>query len=245
MKVLMPATHYYPVIGGIETWTQNIAEGLSGKAEVFVVTGKVKNQPKKEELNGVKIWRNSLFTLSNLSASPTIYSLSLLPFVFFKSLSLIKKEKIDILHCQGFLSSFLGFLLSKLTGTPYLITVQRLEGKGNPFKGMVYRRAFCCIGASRAVKRYFEAVGAKNIEVIPNGIDLARFENLERQPSDKFTIMTVARLEKVKGIKYLIEAVSELNLPRGVSLLIIGDGSERKNLEDLVKKLGLQENYII
>ena len=97
MKVLMPALHYYPVIGGIETWTRNIAERLSEKAEVFVVTGKVKGQPKKEERNGVKIWRTSLFTLSNLSASPKIYSLSLLPFIFFKSLNLVKKEKINII----------------------------------------------------------------------------------------------------------------------------------------------------
>ena len=95
MKVLMPALHYYPVIGGIEIWTQKIAEGLAEKAEIFVVTGKVKNQPDQEEKKGVKIWRTSLFTLSNLSASPIIYILLLLPFIFFKSWSLIKKEKID------------------------------------------------------------------------------------------------------------------------------------------------------
>ncbi|MBA7620644.1 D-inositol-3-phosphate glycosyltransferase [subsurface metagenome] len=252
MKILMPALHYYPVIGGIETWTQNIAEKLSEKAEVFVVTGKVKNQPKKEEVKGVKVWRTSLFVLSNLSASSIIYSLSLLPFIFFKSLNLIKKEKINILHCQGFLSSFLGFLLSKLTGIPYIITVQRIERKGNLLKEMVYRRAFCCIGSSRAVKRYFEAIGAKNIEVIPNGIDLARFKGLDRQRSrqkpglgNEFVVMTIARLESVKGIEYLIRAISKLKeaSPQSINikLVIVGDGSERENLESLSAKLGLTE----
>jgi len=235
----MPAIHYYPVIGGIETWTKNIAERLAEKAEIFIVTGKVKSQPNKEEVNRVKVWRTSLFTLSNLSASPIIYSLSLLPFIFFKSLSLIKKEKIDILHCQGFLSSFLGFLLSKLTGTPYIVTVQRLEKKGNPLKEMVYREASCCIGASRAVRGYFEAVGAKSIEVIPNGIDLARFEGLDRKEHEGFVVVTVARLEKVKGIEYLIKAFSRCDLLGRSHLLIIGDGSERKNLESLSVKLGL------
>ena len=235
----MPAIHYYPVIGGIETWTKNIAERLAEKAEIFIVTGKVKSQPNKEKFNRVKVWRTSLFTLSNLSASPIIYSLSLLPFIFFKSLSLIKKEKIDILHCQGFLSSFLGFLLSKLTGTPYIVTVQRLEKKGNPLKEMVYREASCCIGASRAVRGYFEAVGAKSIEVIPNGIDLARFEGLDRKEHEGFVVVTVARLEKVKGIEYLIKAFSRCDLLGRSHLLIIGDGSERKNLESLSVKLGL------
>lgn len=251
MKILFPATHYYPVIGGIETWTRNIAERLSIKADIYVVTGKVhpvKSReagiPQDAELfNGVKIFRTSLFTLNNLSRSPLIYTLSVLPFIFFKSLSLIKKEKVDILHCQGFLSSFLGFWLSKLTGIPYLVTVQRMERRGNWLKEMVYRNASVCIGASRAVGDYFEEIGCKKIEVIPNGVDLKRFKGLERKPHQGFIIMTIARLEKVKGIEYLIRAFTRPGLlgRPGLTLLIIGDGSERKNLEDLAKKLELEE----
>ena len=252
MTVLFPATHYYPVIGGIENWTQNIAEKLSLVAEIFVVTGKVKYQSQKQELNGVRIWRTSLFNLSNLSASPLIYTLSLLPFVFFKSLFLIKKEKVDIIHCQGFLSSFLGFFLSKFTGIPYITTVQRLEGNKNPLKNFIYRNASLCIGASRAIKDYFEEIGCKRVELIPNGIDLKRFEGLERKPHQGFVVMTVARLEKVKGIEYLIKAVKNFQFPiSNFQLLVIGDGSERKNLEKLigernlankVKLLGFKEN---
>ena len=242
MKVLMPAIHYYPVIGGIETWTKEIAERLADKAEIFVVTGKVKNQPTKEELNGVKIWRTSLFTLTNLSASPLIYTLTCLDFIFLKSLFLIKQEKIDILHCQGFLSSLLGFFLSKLTKIPYIATVQRLESRRNPLKNFIYRQADFCIGVSWAVAENFRKIGVKNIKVIPNGIDLKRFEGLERKRHDGFVVITVARLEKVKGIEYLVKSISNLKSQiSNLTCLIIGDGSERKNLEDLVKKLGLQE----
>ena len=243
MKVLFPATHYYPVIGGIETWTQKIAEELVPKAEVFVVTGKVKNRPKREELNGVRIWRTSLFELSNLSASPMTYTLSLLPFVFLKSLGLIRKEKIDILHCQGFLSGLLGYGLSRITRIPYIVTVQRLESKQNPLKNFIYRKADFCLAASQAIKKNFESVGVDKVEVIPNGIDLKRFENLQRKPHSGFVVMTIARLEKVKGVEYLIRALATPALRRsaGIRLSVIGDGSERKNLERLVAKLGLTE----
>lgn len=233
--------HYYPVIGGIETWTKNIAEKLSSKAEIFVVTGKVKDQPEKEVAGGVKIFRTSPFSLTDLSHSPLIYTVFLLPFIFSKSLVLIKKEKIDLIHCQGFLSSFLGFWLSKLTGVPYIATVQRLEGRGNPIKNFVYRNAALCIGASRAIGEYFKQIGCKNIEVIPNGVDLERFKNLERKPHQGFVVITVARLEKVKGIEYLIGAFARLSLLGRLSLVIIGDGSERKNLEKLTEKLGLKD----
>lgn len=233
MKILMPAMHYWPVIGGIETWTKEIAERLSDKAEIFVVTGKVKGQPGKEGKNGLKIFRTSLFPLTNLSHSPLIYTLSLLPFIFLRSLTLIKKEKIELLHCHGFLSSFLGYLLAKITNIRYIATVQRLETK-HWLKKKVYINASCCIGSSFAVKKYFQEIGCKNIEVIPNGIDLQRFRNLDHSKNG-FVVMTVARLEKVKGIEYLIRAI------KNFQLLIIGEGSERKNLETLVKELNLQD----
>ena len=114
MKVLMPVLHYYPVIGGLETWTKNIAERLSNKVEMFVVTGRVKDSPKKETLSEVDIFRTSLYSLRDLSYSSPIYILTALPFIFLKSFSLAKKEKINLCHCQGFLSSFLGYLLFRL-----------------------------------------------------------------------------------------------------------------------------------
>ena len=183
MKVLMPALHYYPVVGGIETWTRNIAERVSKNAEVFVITGRVKNQLQKEQFGKLQIIRTSLFSLKNLSHSPLIYTLSLLPFIFFRSLVLIKKEKINVLHCQGFLSSVLGFYLSEITGVPYITTVQRMESKRNPLKKIIYRQAAVCIGASRAIGEYFKEIGCKNVEVIPNGIDLKMFDNLEDRKS--------------------------------------------------------------
>jgi len=250
MKVLMPVLHYYPVIGGLEQWTQNIAERLSNKAEIYIVTGKVEGQPKEEVKNGVKIFRTSLLTLKNLSYSLPIYILTTLPFTFFKSLSLIKKQKINFFHCQGFLSGLLGYFLSKLTKIPYIVTVQRIEENRGFLRKLVYKNAKICIAASSAIKKYFEEIGCQNIEIIPNGIDLEKFKNLDRQRSreklgfkDEFVVMTVARLEKIKGIEHLIKSakIISLNPPNQHKsvFLIIGDGRERKNLESLVVRLNL------
>ena len=251
MKILMPVLHYWPVIGGLETWTQNIAERTSNKAEVFVVTGRVKSQLEKESLNQVNIFRTSLFFLENLSYSSFLYIITVLPFIFFKSLSVIREEKIDVIHCQGFLSGLLGYLLSKLTNIPYIITVQRLEQSKSFLRKLVYKNAKICIGASNKIKEYFQQIECKNIEVIPNGIDVKRFQNLNRGENRKkmdfnneFVIITVARLEKVKGLKYLIKALDILKNKSGENykLLIIGEGSERDNLKNLTKKLKLENS---
>jgi len=245
MKVLMPVLHYSPVIGGLETWTENIAERLSEKEEVFVVTGKVSGQPSAETKNGVNFFRTSLFSLKNLSYSSPLYIFSTLPFVFLKSFFLIKKEKIQLLHCQGLLSAILGWCLKRLTGVPYIVTVQSLEKKGF-WEKLAYRNAAFCIAASSAVKEYFQSMGIKNITVIPNGIDIKRFEKLNRQEArnkldlnDEFVIITVARLERRKGLEFLIRALPELRFP--FVCLLVGDGEEKGNLENLSEKLGVSD----
>ena len=253
MKVLMPVLHYSPVIGGLETWTRNIAESLADAFSIFIVTGRVKRRPRQEVKNGVKIFRTSLFSLRNLSYSSPFYVLTALPFIFFKSFLIISNSEVHtsniLLHCQGFLSSLLGYFLSKLTKVPYIVTVQKLEKKSF-LRRLVYRNAKVCIAASSAIKNYFQDIGCKNIEIIPNGVDIKRFDvrcsRFEAREKlglkDEFVVMTVARLEKVKGIKYLIEALSNIELrTSNFKLIIIGDGSERKNLKKLVEKLGLKE----
>ena len=254
MKILMPVLHYYPVIGGLEQWTQNIAEELSKKAEIFVVTGKVGQKPQEEIVKGVKIFRTSLYSLTDLSFSSLFYIFTTLPFIFLKSLGLIKKEKINLLHCQGFLSSFLGYLIFRLQKIPYVVTVQKLEEKKGFLRKLVYKNARICIVASVAIKKYFEEIGVKDIRIIPNGIHLEKFQGLDKKSlreklgfDNEFLIITVGRLEIRKGFKYLISSIKFLEKElKGddfskIRLLIIGDGALRRKLENLVKKLSLKE----
>jgi len=252
----MPVLHYSPVIGGLETWTQNIAERISDEGnEVFLVTGKVEGQPVFEEKNGVKIFRTSLITLKNLSYSSPFYILTSLPFIFFKSLSVIREENVRLCHCQGFLSSFLGYLLFKITNTPYIVTVQRLETDRGLLRRLAYQNARLCIGSSQAVKDYFNSIGIKNVKVIPNGIDFERFQDVERTHAREklgagqdFLIMTVARLEKVKGLKYAIRAMDILYKKyqlSNIKYFIIGEGSERKKIENFIQRLGLGDKVVL
>ncbi len=250
----MPVLHYTPVIGGLETWTKETSCRLTPKADVFVVTGKVKGTLIRDQIDGVEVFRTGLFNLKNLSYSSPLYILTTLPFLFFKSKKIIKKENINLLHCQGFLSSLLGYWLNKFTKTNYIITVQRLE-KNTFLRRMVYKKARACIGASSAIANYFKEIGVdkSKIHIIPNGINLSGFKNLDRTESrkmlglrDEFVVMTVARLEKVKGLTYLLKAFSELDkgspcqMTRA-ALVIIGEGSERQNLEKYAEKLGISD----
>lgn len=88
----------------------------------------------------------------------------------------------------------------------------------------------------------------EKIEILPVGVNTSFFEPVNRDKSNKNSIklITVGRLDKVKGHQYCIEVVNKL-IKKGinVTLTIIGEGKERSNLELLVKKFELENNIFL
>lgn len=58
-------------------------------------------------------------------------------------------------------------------------------------------------------------------------------------------ILAVGRLEPIKDYKTLIYAFKEVKKRRNAKLIILGEGSQRKELEDLVKSLGLSDHVMM
>jgi len=79
----------------------------------------------------------------------------------------------------------------------------------------------------------------KNIHVVPNIINPININGLKYEKN----IISIGRLSKDKGHKYLIEAFSKLN-NQDWKLHIVGDGPEMLNLKILVDKLNLKKNVI-
>jgi phosphatidyl-myo-inositol alpha-mannosyltransferase len=95
---------------------------------------------------------------------------------------------------------------------------------------------------SSAAASYVETLTKEPINIIPNGIDLDRFKPMPKKPSKKKTIFFIGRLEKRKGIKYLIQAFGLLHEQhKDVQLIIGGNGVDRQKLEKLVKDLNIPD----
>lgn len=96
----------------------------------------------------------------------------------------------------------------------------------------------------------------ETLHIIPNGIDLNKLIFLDKQTARKelkvddnrFIIGTIANLYNTKGLGYLIEAIKILELDHNFNncqVLIIGEGQERKNLEDKIKNCNLEDKIIL
>ena len=93
-------------------------------------------------------------------------------------------------------------------------------------------------------KKRFIALGCpeKKIIVHHSAINCSQFFFKIRQKPEKgfINVIFVGRLVRKKGIPYAIKAIAEvIKKHTNVRLTIIGDGPERKNLQDLIRRLKL------
>lgn len=101
----------------------------------------------------------------------------------------------------------------------------------------VLRNADKVICAYRWPVSYARRLGARDIEVIYNRVDLRQFRRPFDVPrSDRHAILCVGRLKPEKGQEYLVRAMQGLQ----AQLVLIGDGPQRVYLRNLVKELGLE-----
>lgn len=111
--------------------------------------------------------------------------------------------------------------------TPYLKSV------------MKYLHVYTAVSDSGA--EYVAGLTDEPITIIPNGIDLKKYHvNKKMKKSSTKTILYVGRLERRKGVKYLLQAYQLLAQDNpDVQLVIAGDGPDREKLELLAEDLRL------
>lgn len=87
-------------------------------------------------------------------------------------------------------------------------------------------------------------VDEKKVTVIHNGVDMDLFKDVEekRNVGGIVDISFVGRLEKSKGILFLISMIKKIN--RDIVLHVVGDGPCFLEAQKLVGKLGIQEKVI-
>jgi len=155
--------------------------------------------------------------------------------------------------------------VAKSGGVPITIAHARSAGVDKGLKGKLTRflrrnLAKCAdlkIACSQiAAESVFgkTAVDAGEVMIIPNAIDLERFcfNKAKREEmrnkfgiSDKWVIGHVGRFHYAKNHLYLIRIFSEIaKQNEDAVLMLLGDGSERKNSEELAEELGIREKVL-
>jgi L-malate glycosyltransferase len=162
----------------------------------------------------------------------------------------IEKEhgKPDIIHAHSsILAGYAAKELGKQCGIPVVITEHSSAFLQNNFKkdsikliGNALDNCSSIIAVSNGLKEKMMRYTIKDIDVIPNMVSTSNFNIKKEKKSDKFSFLIVCYLSSNKGVDILIESFA--NAFKGnnlVELRIGGDGREKQNLEEIVKRLGI------
>jgi phosphatidyl-myo-inositol alpha-mannosyltransferase len=94
---------------------------------------------------------------------------------------------------------------------------------------------------SEAAAEYVRSLTDEPLTIIPNGIDLSKYTKRSKKTAgNPRTVLYIGRLERRKGVKYLLQAYKLLTQDTdNVALIIAGDGPDREKLELLAEDLKL------
>lgn len=158
------------------------------------------------------------------------------------------KRKLGHLHVHfGTEEATVAMLARRLGGPTYSLTLHAFD----IFRDNVDRRlltekinesAFTvtvCESNRQFLVKTLSQLEPSRVRVNYNGVDLSRFRD-EQLPREPRSILSVGRLIEKKGFRYLIRAVALLR-DRGLdtTCTIVGDGRDKKSLEEECKQLGL------
>ncbi len=176
--------------------------------------------------------------------------------LFFKTLKTARKQGIHIIHSHGPKEAAVTGVVAKILGIKHVYTVEGdpvLEthlNKNSLLSRLVNTVLFRLglqladevVGCSQWMAAHLRETHGVKATPIWNPIDHERFSKTEQKPPREPTILTTARLDRVKDIETLIKAIANIDKQSRPNLLVAGDGPLRQSYTQLVKKLGLENN---
>lgn len=169
--------------------------------------------------------------------------------------TLLETEHFDILHFhepwvpllsrQLLLRSQAKNIATFHAKLPETIMAKTIERVITPYTSSLLKYLDVLTAVSAPAASYVQSLTDDPITIIPNGIDLTKYNVPKNGINKAYTILYIGRLERRKGLKYLIKAVKELQILRpNVTLIIAGDGPDRQQLEQFSNDLGVKAEFL-
>jgi len=170
--------------------------------------------------------------------------------------AVLEREKFDIIHFHEPLMPMLCTSILRLSKTANVGTFHASYGKpgynfARPVGKWILRRWFRKLDGKIAVSKPAMDFARENFpgyyNIIPNGVDVEHFSPdvapIEEFDDGKLNILFVSRLEKRKGLNYLLQAFKQVKeeIPNS-RLIVVGPGTRlRRRYERYVARSGLKD----
>jgi len=256
MEILHVCPAFFPYRGGVETYVREVSKRLAdlGVGVRIFTTDPSGRLPKKERIDGVEVSRFKSFSPNQKDG---FISLSLY-------LALKKLKDIGIIHAHSYpaFPAVAAAMTKRDNGKRLVFTPHyggyEVQGDGNFLRTIIKKCYNYSLGRYifdrvdtvtvtsefeiRLLNRKF-GLEKRKVHYIPNGVNVKNVVvSRSKEPCLK-TILYVGRLEKYKGVQFLVAAFSRVkNVFPDARLVIVGNGTYKKTLISLVNDLKLRDS---
>jgi L-malate glycosyltransferase len=243
----------YPTFGGSGVVATELGKGLAKKGhQVHFITY---SQPTRLDFFSENLFYHEVDIKSYPLFEHAPYELALAS----KMVNVVKYENLDLLHVHYAIPHASAAYMAKQIlreegiNIPVVTTLHgtdiTLVGKDPTYEPVVtfsINKSDGVTAVSEDLKKatYEHFNVKKEIAVIPNFIDLARFKKQKKEhfklaicPNGEKLIVHTSNFRKVKRVEDVIKVFYELRKIIPVKLLLVGDGPERDKMERLCRKL--------
>lgn len=267
MKILFVSEYYPPYIGGAEILFKNLAEKLAKEEhECHIITCKLPNTEKYEEIQGVKVHRVKV----PRKGARYWFTFLAIP----KTLNLARQ--VDLIHTRTYNAAFPAWLASRLCHKKCIITVHEILGSSwKDLSGMGWFSSrlhqllekflislpfdrYVCVSRHGYDSLKVVRAGGEKLEVIYNGVDIDLFnskkadgERIRRRLGlgNHFLYMYFGRPGISKGVEYLVQSVPFVaqKIPNSKLLLILAkDPANRyKSIKKMIEGLNIEDKLVL
>ena len=256
MRILVLNYEFPPVGGGGGRACADLCKELAGRGhDLHILTSRAQGLNKEESRDGYMISRVPTGRRSYFRAS----FLTMLSYVLLgipPGLRLVRQMKPDIIHVHFAVpTGALAWVLSKLTGIPYVLTVHLGDVPGGvpqktdrwfrivaPFIPPIWEGASRVVAVSKFTRQLASAHYDVPVSVIPNGVVIQ--PDIAVKPLSQPPILIFAgRFQAQKNLPFLIRSLSQIqDLPW--TLKLIGEGQERPLIEGVIAEEGLETRIV-
>lgn len=224
--------------GGIERASVSLANYFHSQGFKITVLALYQSEKIFKLNDGISFFEPD-FSRDNLSKY-----LYLVKMIFFSRKAVKRISPDTILAFSEWTNPYVVFSLFGLKFPIYLSDrmspLAKLPFISEILRSIFYKKASGIIAQSNFAKEILKKkTNSTNITVIYNPVNV--IQRVDCIPRNR--IVSVGRLEEVKGHKFLIQAFAKVN-NLNWELSIVGDGSLKKDLEKLSKDLGVNERVI-
>jgi len=257
-RILILSPFFRPNVGGVETHLDDLCEYLRTRNHyVYVLT----YQPLTTKARGLRVEKRKNLEIHRVSwfgynwfhkleAYPLLDFIYLVIGLFFPSFFFLlkRKKEIEVIHAQGLSTAFIAKILSKVFKKRAVVSIHAIYSWRNgslasQFGKWILSSFDSVLTLSKRSKAQLvrSGIAEDRIQVYTYWIDQGLFRPLDKEGckkrlgwADRFVVLFVGRLIKIKGINLLLEVAHKIN-PE-ISFAFVGDGPLRTKIKEAALK---------